>query len=217
MTDNFAVDGKDFQLWSWRTNTKLISTNYLDVFLRQLIRIKNNANEADEFWDDFIFRFQGKQINLESFCIALYITDFDTKFEIVPIDLTFLVLPPWGFRMSSWKPKQLENTSVKEAYEQIKRYLTPKTKVIFRMFEGVVIALMPEIPYAQDKPSLCESFSVKDGHAAANYDLIIENSKPAKPEEYKHCYDIMTRYGYNIDIRKQCTQQMRRKRLDNLK
>jgi hypothetical protein len=58
------------------------------------------------------------------------------------------------------------------------------TIVIFRADrEGIVFALMPELP--SDNYSLyCTAYEHVGQHCAADYGLCIQFSRPAKPDEY---------------------------------
>lgn len=54
---------------------------------------------------------------------------------------------------------------------------TEPTKVIFRLYGGIGIALFPEEPATPDT-HFCQSFSLQGGHAAANPRLVIRQSMP---------------------------------------
>lgn len=82
------------------------------------------------------------------------------------------------------------------------------TKVVFRVFpDGDVIALFPEEAWNENDPSLCASFMHVGQHGAARYNYVINNTRPAKPEEYAalkaeleaepYCYRLTVRQRFN--------------------
>lgn len=99
------------------------------------------------------------------------------------------------------KPKQKGQTMDEE-----------KTIVIFRMwyrgkFVGDITALFPDIEagtYRHGK--LCQSYQHVGQHGPADYDYVIQCTRPAKESEYKDLFDELTKIGYNIIVRKRWTR-----------
>lgn len=90
-----------------------------------------------------------------------------------------------------------------------------KTKVLFRMFEGEVTALMPALA-ATSNPYLCTCYAHVGQHSAADPQLVIRRSRRATPKEYRALATELRRRGYKLDIRKRTTQkdlQERKKQL----
>jgi hypothetical protein len=79
---------------------------------------------------------------------------------------------------------------------------TEKTLVVFRRWPksegGDVIALFPEI---EERGGMCESYMHVGQHASANYYGVVNDTHPARPEEYKALAEELTRIGYNLIIR----------------
>ncbi len=77
------------------------------------------------------------------------------------------------------------------------------TDVIFRMWkvdgEEELIALFPTI---ESSRGCCESYMHVDQYASANYDLILQNSRPAKEPEYRELYNELIGIGYSLKIKK---------------
>ena len=72
------------------------------------------------------------------------------------------------------------------------------TQVIFRMFKGEVIALMPTILADLDGNVL--SYMTIGQHGAATFDLVMAISLPASLSESKPLFDELTSIGYNLDV-----------------
>ena len=74
-------------------------------------------------------------------------------------------------------------------------------KVIFRKWlnryagDGV-IALFPEVPGDRDG-FLCQSYEHIGQHGGANYQIVIRDSNPAKPEEYADLMAELIKRGYD--------------------
>lgn len=79
------------------------------------------------------------------------------------------------------------------------------TRVIFRVFKGEVLALFPAIATTFGKPWRCESYSHIGQHSAAVYRVIIADSRPAKPAEYRDLAAELRRIGYKLKIAKRAT------------
>jgi len=77
-------------------------------------------------------------------------------------------------------------------------------KVIFRIWpDGGVIALFPQIAASVDG-YLCESYMHVGQHGAATPG-IVNNTRPAKPAEYKELLQELEQIGYNPVIVKKFT------------
>ena len=71
-----------------------------------------------------------------------------------------------------------------------------KTVVVFRMWKdkaGSVIALFPDIDAESGR---CQSYEHVGQHGAADYDLVMSKTRPAKPSEYKDLLCELKRIGY---------------------
>ena len=75
-----------------------------------------------------------------------------------------------------------------------------KDKVVFRKFnDGQVIALFPELP-CDDRGNITSYMHIGQ-HAPASR-FIVQNTKPANPEEYAELHAELLRIGYDLEIRK---------------
>jgi hypothetical protein len=87
----------------------------------------------------------------------------------------------------------------------------PTVKVLFRVWsdkKGGVDALMPELPATADG-YFCECFSLQDGHSSADFHGVIEQTRPATPEEYRETARRMRQhYGYRLKIIKRASYKM---------
>lgn len=81
----------------------------------------------------------------------------------------------------------------------IKRKSTPKDKVVFRVFDGEVVALFPEDK--ADARGSVTSYSTIGQHSGANYDYVMSKSKKATPSQYKDLKSELTSIGYKLDIK----------------
>ena len=77
---------------------------------------------------------------------------------------------------------------------------TPE-KVIFRFWDGEVIALFPEIP-ATMHPTYCQSYIHIGQHGAANPVMVGRRSRTATPNEYRSLARELRGRGYRLEIRK---------------
>ena len=87
-----------------------------------------------------------------------------------------------------------------------------KTKVIFRawIYGNEIIALFPEI--AGDTTGYnCQSYMHVGQHGAASPN-IIQDTRPARPDEYKKLYEELTEIGYNLKIIKRFRYSYQQKR-----
>lgn len=86
------------------------------------------------------------------------------------------------------------------------------TAVIFRVCrEGIVFALFPELP-ADNHGIYCTAYQHLGQHCAADYDLCIENSRPAKPDEYRDLFEELERRGYHLQVHMRATAVMHERR-----
>ena len=75
----------------------------------------------------------------------------------------------------------------------------PATKVVFRKFKnGQIVALFPEI---RERGGMVESYMHIGQHAAAD-PLIVHDTKPATPDEYRALAAELAAIGYRLDIRR---------------
>lgn len=75
-----------------------------------------------------------------------------------------------------------------------------KYKVVFRKFnDGQVIALFPELP-CDDRGNITSYMHIGQHCPASRF--IVQNTKPAKPEEYAELHAELQRIGYDLEIRK---------------
>lgn len=77
--------------------------------------------------------------------------------------------------------------------------MNEKTKVIFRLFYGSVIALFPEVPGAD--PFNCVSYGEDGEKKDVNPYYIISRSIPAEFSEYKNLFAKLTQMGYALTLR----------------
>lgn len=88
-----------------------------------------------------------------------------------------------------------------------------RTKVIFRWFDGDVIALFPELPASFQEPWLCDSFMHMGGHSAADCAMVIHRSRPATEAEYAPVKaELESAYDYHLTIRQRESSVMHHKR-----
>lgn len=75
-----------------------------------------------------------------------------------------------------------------------------KTIVIFRKFkDGEVIALFPAEEW--DHKGNCASYIHVGQHGAADYCLLLQTTRLAKPSEYEALRKELESIGYNLDIK----------------
>jgi len=91
-----------------------------------------------------------------------------------------------------------------------------KTKVLFRMFKGEVLALFPRIAGTVGKAWHCSSYAHIGQHGAADVSIILD-SRPATRKEYRPLAAELRRIGYRLDIRKRTTMSDLRERKTQLK
>jgi len=88
--------------------------------------------------------------------------------------------------------------------------MNPKTKVIFRMFRGEVLALFPQ-DAGTNNPGTCSCYAHNGQHGSASLALCHEG-RLATPAEYAPLARELRNYGppeahYNLDIRKRATRK----------
>lgn len=77
-----------------------------------------------------------------------------------------------------------------------------ETTVVFRVWReqdgGDVIALFPEVEH---NGRYCESYMHVGQHGGADYALVIQATRPARPEEYAMLQSELEIIGYRLQIR----------------
>lgn len=96
------------------------------------------------------------------------------------------------------------------------RHDKEKTKVIFRVLEGDVIALFPELP-GNYKPHTCDSYMHVGQHSSADINGLINSTRLATLLEYADLAAELTGIGYNLEIRVRESNTMREARYAALK
>jgi hypothetical protein len=94
-----------------------------------------------------------------------------------------------------------------EAFMASPQAPTDTTKVIFRILEGDVIAVFPELPGTND-PNTCQSYMHLGQHGSADPYV---GRRPATPAEYDAVNTLaaeLRRIGYKLVIRKRVTPAM---------
>jgi hypothetical protein len=76
---------------------------------------------------------------------------------------------------------------------------TTKTKVIFRIDSQEVIALFPQDAGTMNAYT-CSCYVHNGQHSSADPDLVIRQSKPATPKEYRPLAKELRRIGYRLHI-----------------
>lgn len=71
-------------------------------------------------------------------------------------------------------------------------------KVIFRKFRGGDILAL--FPYEYEGNGFILSYQHVGQHSAADYNAMIRNSKPAKPDEYSDLFGELEGLGYNLQV-----------------
>ena len=86
------------------------------------------------------------------------------------------------------------------------------TIVVFRMDkEGIVFALMPELP-ADNQGWYCTCYQHIGQHCAADYYGCIAQSRSAKPDECSALLIELERRGYHVEVRQRATPVMHERR-----
>lgn len=88
-----------------------------------------------------------------------------------------------------------------------KKKAPSKDKVVFRMFDGEVIALFPE----QDEGrGLVNSYEHIGQHGGADYSGVISRSRKAIPKEYADLKKELTSIGYKLDVKEKYVRSRRK-------
>jgi hypothetical protein len=88
-----------------------------------------------------------------------------------------------------------------------KRKPTPKDKVVFRMFNGEVIALFPE---QEESRGNVNSYMHIGQHGGADYNHVMQKSKKATPSQYKDLKAELSSIGYKLDIKEKYIRPRRK-------
>lgn len=84
-----------------------------------------------------------------------------------------------------------------------------KEKTIFRIYpDGEVIALFPQIP-ADNRGNYCQSYMHVGQHGAADTYVVVQQTRLAKPKEYKALAKELREIGYKIEVAKKCAPKDR--------
>ncbi len=86
------------------------------------------------------------------------------------------------------------------------------TKVVFRRFEGDIIALFPEIAATLD-PCHCQSYMHLGQHGAADYYKVLTSSKPVTDQEAGSLKEELEGLGYKLTIYKRSPVDAYQKRV----
>ncbi len=86
------------------------------------------------------------------------------------------------------------------------------TIVIFRRDkEGIIFALMPELP-ADNQGWYCTCYQHIGQHCAADYYGCIAQSRSANPDEYADLLIELEQRGYHVEVRQRATPVMHERR-----
>lgn len=80
-----------------------------------------------------------------------------------------------------------------------------KTRTIFRMFKGEVLALFPAIAGTTD-PATCLSYAHNGQHGSAHFHHVRNASRLATPTEFASLAKELRSIGYDLDICKRSTR-----------
>lgn len=77
------------------------------------------------------------------------------------------------------------------------------TSVVFRVFDGEVIALFPELDNLAGaaNPGLCMSYMHVGQHGEADYKGVMHRSRRAREEEYRPLLNELKSIGYILNVR----------------
>ncbi len=109
---------------------------------------------------------------------------------------------------SHYRGDDLRSGSEAREYHKAHSYLMPrdreKTEVIFRKYpDGEIIALFPDIT---GSPGFIESYLHVGQHGSANYNIVMRQTKPAKPAEYAELKEELEGLGYYLDVKQKRTK-----------
>jgi hypothetical protein len=86
------------------------------------------------------------------------------------------------------------------------------TIVIFRRDkEGIIFALMPELP-ADNQGIYCTCYQHIGQHCAADYHGCLAHSRPARPQEYADLLVELEKRGYHVIVKQRATPVMHERR-----
>lgn len=81
---------------------------------------------------------------------------------------------------------------------------TLRTRVIFRLFKGEVLALFPGLAAnrasASMNPDFCLCYDARDKHCTAHYFAVMRQSRKATPAEHASLERELRRAGYALEI-----------------
>ena len=86
-----------------------------------------------------------------------------------------------------------------------KRKSAPKDKVVFRMFNGEVIALFPEEKWS-DRGDV-NSYMHVGQHGGADYSGVIRASRKATPKEYADLKAELKSIGYKVEVKERASSR----------
>jgi hypothetical protein len=100
--------------------------------------------------------------------------------------------------------------------EELEMQDTETTKVVFRKFQGEIIALFPEEAFTLD-PVLCSSYAHVGQHSAADYYGVLTSSKPATDAEAADLKAELESLGYNLKVYRRSPLDAYQKRKDQIR
>ena len=86
-----------------------------------------------------------------------------------------------------------------------------KTKVIFKILKGEVIALFPELAGDNNPYRTCLSYAHIGQHSDA--DVRLSSLKAAKPSEYQKLFWELVGIGYELEVVKKFSRKMLQERI----
>lgn len=87
--------------------------------------------------------------------------------------------------------------------------------VIFRKWQGEIIALFPTEPGSVNSWRYCESYMQLGQHRAASIEVIMRESSPATELEYQAIKLELERMGYVLNVQPDYTLAMSNERWEN--
>ena len=86
------------------------------------------------------------------------------------------------------------------------------TSVVFRVDrDGDTFALFPELP-ADNQGIYCTAYQHVGQHCAADYQLCMARSRPARAAEYADLFTELEQRGYNLVVHQRATHVMHERR-----
>lgn len=77
--------------------------------------------------------------------------------------------------------------------------MEPITEVIYRIFQGEVLALFPGVPGTREVHT-CASYAHMGQHSSADLAYVMASSKPAMPNDYAALHRELEGRGYRLKI-----------------